>query len=70
MPVTSRPAMLSNTYTGYALNDPDTTRNSPTKPFSPGRPSEAMLTKMSAAPYTGTSGHSPPKRRKSRVCAL
>src|SRR3970040_1349832 len=45
---------------------PRTTRNSETKPFKPGRPSEDIELKISKPPKTGTSGKSPPQGPRSR----
>jgi hypothetical protein len=49
-------------------NAPRKTRNSLTKPASPGRPSDANAVNKSSPPYTGTCAPNPPNSLRSRVC--
>ena len=46
--------------TGQYTNVPRKTRNSPTKPDRPGRPSDASMKNPNSATYTGVRAASPP----------
>ena len=47
---------------------PSRTRNSPTKPFKPGRPSEDSDTIRNSAEKAGITAQRPPNSEISRVC--
>ncbi len=66
------PDVATATRTGLArtvlLKAPISIRNSPTKPFSPGRPAEASTVKIMKKDRMGTDLAMPPKSSIARVC--